>query len=499
MHAAKIVRRECYFLNVWQEEVIKHVDGSVSDKEGGKLAVKGKLTELGREKAKGFFHRWRAASPNVTIPMGGTALAALYGDTRIMKWRGSILKSELSAEMPEVRKLVPTVHPAASLRGQYVYRYFIISDLQRAKEESQSAAILLPARDLITGPTFSESLEFMRAIKGKDFATDIEVLNGQVSCFSLATTGDCSISIPLVGQEGRPYFTRSEEVEIWLHYAQLMGDPTTLKINQNLIFDIGFLLDKNHIHTRGPLGDTMIANHIMWPDFPKGLDFLCSVHTREPYYKDDGKLWKKPWVDLHQFWRYNARDAAVAYEIWKVQEPLLDDGGYRDTYDATIGMFPAILHMQIRGMKVNAKRLEQAQMEARTRLTEKTDQLNAVADYPFNPGSPKQCIEYFYTAKGIKPYINRKTGRPTADDTAMARLWRTHRLPEAKLCQEIRSLNKLIGTYLEVHIDKDMRIRCSYNPRGTTTGRLSSSKTILGTGMNMQNLHPDFNYFLEAD
>jgi DNA polymerase-1 len=42
-------------------------------------------------------------------------------------------------------------------------------------------------------------------------------------------------------------------------------------------------------------------------------------------------------------------------------------------------------------------------------------------------------------------------------------------------------------------------MRGSYNPRGTKFGRLSSSKTIFGTGTNFQNLPQEFKKFLVAD
>jgi len=53
---------------------------------------------------------------------------------------------------------------------------------------------------------------------------------------------------------------------------------------------------------------------------------------------------------------------------------------------------------------------------------------------------------------------------------------------------EIREKKKLISTDLSVKLDKDNRIRCSYNISGTETGRLSSSATARGTGTNLQNI-----------
>ena len=161
-------------------------------------------------------------------------------------------------------------------------------------------------------------------------------------------------------------------------------------------------------------------------------------------------------------------------------------------------MFPCLLYMMTRGIAVDVDRLKETKIDVQKKIKEREDELEKVADYPFNPASPKQCQEYFYSHKGHKPYVSRSTGRPTTDDKAMSRIFRRFRYPEAKLVQELRSLNKLSGTYLEVEYDKDERVRCSYNPRGTTTGRLSSSKTIFGTGMNLQNLHPEFKGFLVA-
>ena len=254
-----------------------------------------------------------------------------------------------------------------------------------------------------------------------------------------------------------------------------------------------------NIPTYGHVCDTMIAHHIMYPDFPKGLDFLCSMHTDEPYYKDDGKLWSKPWRDLEAFWLYNAKDSAVAFEIWDEMKVLLERDGYTKTYEDTVDLFPVLIYMMLRGVKVDGARLEETKIAVADKIKEKEAELIEVSDYPFNIASPKQCQEYFYIHKGFKPYLNRKTGRPTTDDKAMSRLFRKGNCPEAKIVQELRALKKLYGTYLEVGIDKDMRIRCSYNPRGATTGRLSSSQTIFRTGMNMQNLHPEFKGFLVAD
>jgi DNA polymerase I-like protein with 3'-5' exonuclease and polymerase domains len=310
-----------------------------------------------------------------------------------------------------------------------------------------------------------------------------------------------AISIPLLGRDGKHYWTEEEERSIWEEYAQLMGNPQAMKVNQNISFDIGFLYSQNNIITRGALGDTMVAFSIMYPDYPKGLDFITSLYTREPYYKDEGKTWKldkRDW-DWEAFWRYNAKDAIVALEAWTALEAEMEEYGYRDTYDMTMRCLDPLVFMQTKGFKVDRETLEATKLKVEAELVELRAELDGIAGKDaFNPASPKQCQKYFYGIKGLKPYINPKTSNITTDDRAMSRIVSMHGLKEAKLVQEIRRLAKLSSAYFDVNIDHDGRIRCSYNIRGTTTGRFSSSQTVFRTGMNLQNLHPSFKGFLVA-
>jgi len=495
MHTAGMVRRECYLLNVWEIEVIKRKDGTVVDHDGNILSGKKGITEIGVEKAAGAYRRLRECKANVVVPLGGLALDFLYGDLRIMKWRGSILTSSIDIG----KKIIPTIHPAAALRGQYLWRHLIISDLDRVKKESKYPEKRLPEYTLLVDPTFDEVMSYLVecAILNR-VGFDIECLNHQVSCLSFAQSASLSMSIPFVGKDGGHRWTLEEEEAIWCLISMILQNPDITTVGHNLIFDISFLFQKNHILTRGPICDTMIAHHIIWPDFLKALDFCQSMHTREPYYKDDGKIWSKPWADPIVFWNYSARDSIVPLVLWDAIEPELDNG-FRQTYNDTIDMFPDLLYMGERGMKVDGKNLELTKIDIEGKIEAKRAELTEVVGFELNPLSPKQCQEYFYVTKGLAPYVSRQTGRPTTDDKALSRIFRRHRLPEAKLCQEIRAYEKLHGTYLEVGIDDDDRVHSSWNPRGTNTGRLSSSQTITGSGLNFQNLHSEFKGFLIAD
>ena len=499
LHSAGLLRRECYFLNVFDKKVRKRNTSKgeqITDDFGDLLFdPRTGFTELGEEFSANFLSKISQSDANVVIPLGATATNVLLGDSRITKLRGSMYWSDLID-----KKVIPTLHPAASLRGQYIYRHFITSDLRRAAREAEFPDLRLPQRTIHHSPSFSEAVDFLREVrKARDVTgADIEIYNHQVYCYGFSLTPNEIMSVPFVDDVGQPWWSEEEEIAIWLAISDLLADDQVRKVYQNGIFDISFVAQRNKVLTLPPYEDIMIAHHIIWPDFPKGLDFQASMHTDEPYYKDEGKQWNKI-EDPEAFRAYNAKDCAVTHEIWNELEPVLMKEDYYQTYRETMDMFPVFLTMMLRGVKVDAKALKEAQVEIAAEIKGKLNELEEIADYPFNVGSPKQCQEYFYIHKGIKPYMSRSTGRPTTDDKAMSRIFRKHGLREAKLVQEIRALKKLSGTYLDVGVSSDGRIRCTYNLRGTVTGRPSSSRTITGEGMNMQNLHPKFKRFLVAD
>lgn len=205
--------------------------------------------------------------------------------------------------------------------------------------------------------------------------------------------------------------------------------------------------------------------------------------------------------NANQMGEYNALDAACTLEAKDKFWPDLFNGGFLTAYDMTIDLFPVLTFLQTRGILVDKDALAITRQDIIRQAQEKQEELNALCGRPLNINSSKDCQQYFYVELGIPPYYN--AGRVTVDDLALQRLARgTAKRPglrQAKLVQDIRGLRKLDGTYLSLEFDADGRMRCSYNPRGTKFGRLSSSKTIFGTGTNNQNLPQEFKRFLVAD
>lgn len=198
---------------------------------------------------------------------------------------------------------------------------------------------------------------------------------------------------------------------------------------------------------------------------------------------------------------YNALDCCNTFEVHEHTKHTMQELGFQSTYDMTMRMFPVLTYMMTRGVRVDFDALTETKASVLVRIDKLQEELNELAGMPLNANSPKQLREYFYITKGAKAYT--RQGKVTVDDKALQNLSKPTALrpafKEASLIQQIRGLRKLHGTYLDILFDEDGRLRCSYNPRGTKFGRLSSSKTTTGTGMNMQNLPEEFMQFLVPD
>jgi uracil-DNA glycosylase len=507
LHAAGLIRHDAYILNLWPFQVGKDEKRGVmfvKDRPSVILYNKKGLTEAGWDAARPQLEKASQCGAVQVVTLGRPAFEAALDNhprvkvvgPKIMKWRGSPLWSDRLG-----KKVIPTIHPAATIHGTYLWRYLIIADMQKAaRHVEHGSKLILPDRKIILDPSFEDVIEYMEYMRENGrVATDLEAINQQLNCFCLCPNALEGMVVPIADEFGNSWWTLEDEAEILLAYARLMGNPDVQKINQNLVsFDSMYLLWRNNIYCQGDCDDNMIAQKIMYPEFPKGLDFQTSIHTDEPYYKDEGKMWKGTGGDIEQWWLYNGKDGCTSIECWDALSKEMTDKEYWSTYYRVRNRRRFLSYMAIRGFRVNHERMQEVHTRVSAQLEAKEAELESVARYPFNVSSPKQCQLYFYGTLGYKPYTS-KTGGITTDDKAMARIYRKYGSPEAKLVQEIRALRKLKSTYLEVTWDEDMRLRCSWDATGTMFGRLSSSQTLWGTGLNMQNLHPEFKEFLVAD
>ena len=275
LHTAGISRSDCYITNVVK---IRPKGNDITPFFNPHT---GTFTAAGIPWLESLHEELARVQSNILVPLGAVAMAAVTGKRKISKYRGYIMESLGSLGS---RKVLPTIHPAAALRGNYIFRYYISNDLRKARIESAFPDIRRPTRRLVVPETLSEVLEWLHYLNGLErWACDIEVMNFEVSCIGFAPDPTLAVSIPLYHQK----WSVSEECTIWYQLATLLENPKITKVFQNGIFDIQFLMNRCAIHVAPPIEDTMIAHHVMYPEMLKGLEFLVSSYCgAQAYYKD---------------------------------------------------------------------------------------------------------------------------------------------------------------------------------------------------------------------
>lgn len=199
---------------------------------------------------------------------------------------------------------------------------------------------------------------------------------------------------------------------------------------------------------------------------------------------------------MAKLWVYNALDAATTYEVRDaIRSTPSFDNSARSTYAFSLALQSPVLEMMQRGMKVD--HLRRAEMIEEFRRIERQVQhrldimARVIWDKDLNPRSPKQVTDFFYGAMGLPKQTkkDKQSGehKLTADREALEKLSNYFQAqPFISAILLIREVRKLCST-LESEMDKDGRMRTSFNIAGTETGRFSSSSSAFDTGTNLQN------------
>ena len=257
------------------------------------------------------------------------------GESEISKYAGSLLTSNL---LNYPHYIIPTFGPDYASRNWSERDVIISLDLGKAKSELEyyeTHKVLqpLPERTLVYNIRNFEQLDgymdqFERA---KLLSNDIETIypKGIKTLYQYHPGLHVSVSLAM-----SPYFgiafelfrkTTKETRHLWRRLQRIFDRVPQL--GQNFFnFDLprwemlGFRID------RFTVVDTLIRQHILYPELPKDLAFMTRQYTREPYYKDEGHNWNMR--DLTKLKRYNCLDTTVTFEVYRGQELAFDERPY---------------------------------------------------------------------------------------------------------------------------------------------------------------------------
>lgn len=300
---------------------------------------------------------------------------------------------------------------------------------------------------------------------------------------------------------------RSEEL-----LQELFNKKTV--VFHNAKFDLAFF--EYHFNFKFPnFEDTMLLHYCL-DENPggHGLKQLAIQHTPygdyekpmydwiEQYRKENGVLkgdfqWSAIPFDVMK--TYAAMDALVTFLIYeKFKKEVYKDAKLVKVYERLL--IPGtrfLIDAQDNGVPFDRKRLYFAQDAMQTDIdnaiaklyeNDKIRKFEEIMGKPFNPNSTVQLRSLLFDYLGLKP-TGKKTGTGAESTDAEVLKELTEQSDVPQLILDIRQKSKIKNTYLDKiipQLDRDSRLRTSFNLHGTTSGRLSSSGKL-----NMQQLPRD--------
>lgn len=440
----------------------------------------------------------------------------------IMNWRGSMWYCEPHPEfgsIPPQTKLLPIIHPAAIMRAWY-NRSPTVHDLKnRVPMALRDDWRRNPKPITLSPPSFAEACNRLNlwlntANSGQivQLANDIETVRRTfISVIGFADSVNFAMSIPFLKHDlssggFESYWEPHQEAELIRLIRRVLSHPNIKIIGQNYIYDTQFIQHWWGVTPHLDF-DTMLAQNVIFPGTPKALEYLSSLYCDYHWYwKEDHKDWSQL-GDLQVLLDYNCLDNLRTWEIAFNQRQYIRMAKQEAQVDFKMKTNHLCLRMMNRGILVDTKRrgsmlfeMQAALQNFYTELLQIVPQdlvkpLKRNKDGTIKKGevywyrSPKQTKELFYDILGFKMVRNRKTGKPTTGKEALMQLEKWH--PEFtglfRRLDYAGSVDNTVGV-IQSPLDPDNRMRCSYNPGGTETHRLSSSENAFGRGTNLQNL-----------
>ena len=333
--------------------------------------------------------------------------------------------------------------------------------------------------------------EFLQNIKTKEiFSLDTE------------TTGTDPITAELVGMsfsfaKNQAFYVpvpadRQEAEKIVNEFKEVLENPTTLKVGQNIKYDMT-VLSNYGVEVQGPMFDTMIAHYVLQPELRHNMDYLAeiylhyqTIHIEELIGSKGKNQGNMRDLSPEAVCNYACEDADITLQLKEVLEKeLKENGADRLFYDIEMPLVPVLAYMERNGVCVDTEALKETSRHFTARMKQIEEEVHQMAGMEFNISSPKQVGEVLFDKLKITDKAKKtKTGQYVTSEEVLESLKNKHQIVEKIL--DYRGLKKLLSTYIDALPQlinpRTGKIHTSFNQTVTATGRLSSSNP------NLQNI-----------
>lgn len=414
-------------------------------------------------------------NPKKILALGNIPLYFLTGKQGIADYRGSILKSSRLNKI-----VVPTFNPAHLLYNTggeisaYYQKFLIDFDVKKLK--NLRLPWHQPYRNLHIAKNSCDLLNFLSKQRTLEVAVDIEVIKCMPACIAFSFDKREAISVPLFQElNGIKICTipKQDLIEIWRLVDKALRCNRV--IGQNFKFDQERIEQELCFKVSNFYADTMLMAYVLNPELPKSIAFLASLHTEEPFWKNEGKEFNPRRDDISQFLLYNAKDAAVTKEVFDVQLKDLEEEGLKEYYFNYYHKLHKFYYdMELIGLNVDEEQRKVLIKKYQSQLEAVNDELCTLLSWLPNGNSPKDMALLVYEEL-------RLPRRESLDeDTLVALMSNVAKRDEQKRVLQLiinqRRLKKILGPdKLLFDVDHDGKARTNYRIAGTETGRSSTS------------------------
>ena len=272
----------------------------------------------------------------------------------------------------------------------------------------------------------------------------------------------------------------NEEVSAYIPYEVLKQQPNFLTNGIKYTYDYKKILvsfNKYNLDIKDITFDTMIAAYLLNYTIKDDIATLANDLSYDIEFYN-----KKKELTNIEFARNSILRAKFIYESYPELDKKLKEEEVYDLYNnIEYPLIKVLAKMEIEGIRVDAKILEDMKKEISTKIAEVEKDIYTLAGEEFNIASPKQLGEILFDKLKL-PYAKKNKTGYTTDANVLGKL--TNYEIVAKIL-EYRMLTKLYSTYLEGilnTISSDGKIHTIYTQALTRTGRLSSIEP------NLQNI-----------
>lgn len=326
----------------------------------------------------------------IVVPLGEEILAELLpGYPLLNKIRGSIYN--LSNKV----KIIPSLHPKEVLfNSQWEFR--CLSDWRKIKGELESGYFIAPERNHNITPDIPDIEAFYDQLRpDQALSVDIETWGGSIKCIGFAANERQSLVIPTESH----YWKQRTGIELDLETAwDLIRDichHECPKILQNGLFDTWWL-EEYKIYLNNFIWDTLGMHHALWPRDNHSLDFLASIYTKQPYWKDEAKeadeIVRVAKQGMDKLYVYNGLDVTVTYEIWKKLYQELEETQLLEFYSQHYAsMFKPLLSLMRRGISVDRQGMDVLRVQLLGDAINLRDQASQLVGRPIYTFDKTKC------------------------------------------------------------------------------------------------------------